>query len=92
MHSPDAVQHCAAILLPAGVAMAAGEVMQTPLERASVEPERAITPLKGGGEGAGGGGEGDGGGGEGEGAGGGDGEAGDGGDGHDSPVHTYAKL
>ena len=74
LHSPDAVQHCAAILLPAGVAVAAGEVMQTPLERASVEPERAITPLKGGGEGAGGGGEGNGGG-EGEGGG---GEGGDG--------------
>ena len=48
LHSPDPVQHCAAILLPSGVAVAAGEVMQTPLEGASVEPLRAITPLNGG--------------------------------------------
>ena len=48
LHSPDAVQHCAAILLPSGAAVAAGAVMQTPLERASVEPERAIVPVEGG--------------------------------------------
>ena len=57
MHAPDAVQHCAAILEPSGVAVAVGEVMQTPSERASLEPLRAIT-RNGGGGGEGGGGDG----------------------------------
>ena len=57
MHVPDAVQHCAAILEPSGVAVAVGEVMQTPSERASLEPLRAIT-RNGGGDGEGGGGDG----------------------------------
>ena len=51
LHSPDTVQHCAAILVPSGVVVAVDEVMQTPLERASVEPFRtmiSMTPLDGG--------------------------------------------
>jgi len=41
LHSPDAVQHCAAILVPPGVAVAVGDVMQTPRLTASVLPRRA---------------------------------------------------
>ena len=58
MHAPPVVQHCAAILLPSGVAVAVGSVMQTPSERVSLEPWRAIT-RNGGGDGDGGGGDGD---------------------------------
>jgi hypothetical protein len=74
MHAPLAVQHWAAMLVPSGVAVAAGEVMQTPLETASESPLRANVLsgaiATGGGACVGG-------------------RADDGGDdGHDSPLHT----
>ena len=53
MHAPLAVQHWAAMLVPSGVAVAADEVMQTPLETASESPLRANV-LKGGGSSGGG--------------------------------------
>ena len=84
LQSPLAVQHWAAILLPSGVAVAAGEVMQTPLEMASALPSRASTLYDGtavGGEGDGGGGGG------GDGNGGGDGDGGGGGGGGGGEVH-----
>ena len=64
LHSPDTVQHCAAILVPSGVAVAVGDVMQTPLETASASPLRTRTLLNGGGLRLGGGGDGGGGGGD----------------------------
>ena len=61
LHSPDAVQHCAAILVPPGVAVAVGDVMQTPLLTASASPRRASTlkedPTGDGGAGGGEGGD-----------------------------------
>ena len=100
MHSPDAVQHCAAILLPAGVTVAAGAEMQTPRAGLSWLPLRAIA-LKASGVGNGGeGDDADRGAGAVDGSGHGD-TCGDGmdatggcggGDAHGSPVHTYALL
>ena len=89
LQSPLAVQHWAAILLPSGVAVAAGEVMQTPLEMASALPSRASTLYD---ELVGAGGDGDGGGGGDDCTTGGNGGEGSVAPAHESPVQTYALL